>query len=273
MPEYDARAELAPRDIVARAIVAEMQKTDSTCVYLDVTHLPAERVVARFPQITSYCAQHGLDITKQPIPVSPAAHYMMGGVKTNSWGETNLRNLYACGETACTGVHGANRLASNSLLETVVFAKRIISRTLEEGRGPVSADPDALPLPDVANRRMAVFHREDGPTRIGAPGRALLFSEGPLTLENLQALMWDKVGIVRDGAGLAEADLTLAMWQRAAPSPTERSSQELANLVLAARLTTEAALIRQESRGAHYRSDFPEPVESWRRHLVFRRDA
>jgi L-aspartate oxidase len=273
MPGYDARAELAPRDIVARAIVAEMVKTHSDRVYLDVTHLPAERIVTRFPQITRYCAQYGLDITKERIPVSPAAHYMMGGVRTNAWGETNIANLYACGETACTGVHGANRLASNSLLETVVFAKRIIRRTLDPGRRATSPAWDALRLPDPSERRMGVFQPQDAPIRIGAPARALLFAEEPLSLAALQTLMWDKVGIERDGAGLAEAALTLAMWQRSAPPPHDRPSQELTNLLVAGRLVTEGALVRQESRGAHYRTDFPETQESWRRHIIFRKDA
>jgi len=274
MPDYDPRAELAPRDIVARAILAEMTKTGSDRVYLDVTHLPAERTAARFPQILHYCAQYGLDITKEPIPVSPAAHYMMGGVRTNAWGETNVANLYACGETACTGVHGANRLASNSLLETVVFAKRVVERTLDDAqRRPMPETLRAVRLADPSESKMGVFRTEEGISRIGAPARALPFAETSLSLANLQALMWEKVGIVRDGAGLAEAALTLAMWQRSAPRPLDRPSHELANLLLAGRLVTEAALVRQESRGAHYRTDFPHPDDAWRRHIIFRKDV
>ncbi len=271
-PEYDDRAELAPRDIVARAIVSEMARTGSDRVYLDVTHLPPERTAARFPQIMHYCAANGLDITKEPIPVSPAAHYMMGGVSTNEWGETNIRNLYACGETACTGVHGANRLASNSLLETVVFAKRIVARTLEAARGPTTAAADAISLqPGAAADSRAAIYRPDGETpRIGAPARALPFAETALSLANLQSLMWEKVGIVRDGSGLAEASLRLAHWQQAAPTPLDRPANELNNLLLVGRLVAEAALMRSESRGAHYRTDFPSPDEAWRRHIVFR---
>jgi L-aspartate oxidase len=274
MPDYDERAELAPRDIVARAIVSEMTRTGTDRVYLDVTHLPPERTAARFPQIMSYCRGYGLDITKQPIPVSPAAHYMMGGVRTNAWGETNVRNLYACGETACTGVHGANRLASNSLLETVVFAKRVIARTLDAGRGPTAAVADAVTLPaSASDRGRAAVYRPQGETmpRIGLPARALPFAETALSLVNLQSLMWEKVGIVRDGAGLAEASLTLSMWEQSAPPARDRPSHELANLLLVGRLVTEAALIRTESRGAHYRVDFPNPDESWVRHTVFRK--
>jgi L-aspartate oxidase len=264
MPGYDGRAELAPRDIVARAIVSQMAKTGTDRVYLDVTHLPPERTAARFPQIMRYCRQYGLDITKEPIPVSPAAHYMMGGVRTNAWGETNLRNLYAAGETACTGVHGANRLASNSLLETVVFAKRVIERTLAAGRRPVTPDAGAIRLPpaDLSGEGAA-----EGLSRAGD------FAEQPLSLANLQGLMWDKVGIVRDGDGLIEAARTLAMWERLAPPPEDRPSQELANLLLVGRIVTEAALLRQESRGAHYRTDFPSPSDAWLRHIVFRGDA
>jgi L-aspartate oxidase len=273
MPDYDARAELAPRDIVARAIVAEMARTDSDRVYLDVTHLPAERTAARFPQIMRYCAQYSLDITREPIPVSPAAHYMMGGVRTNAWGQTNIAKLYACGETACTGVHGANRLASNSLLETVVFAKRVIERTLDPDRRPPPTMIGTRPLPDSTAGKVTYYQPEDEPVRIGAPARALLFAESPLSLANLQTLMWEKVGIERDGPGLAETALTLAMWERSAPQPLDRPAHELANLLLAGRLATEGALIRQESRGAHYRTDFPEPDDSWRRHIVFRKDS
>ncbi|MPZ49321.1 MAG: L-aspartate oxidase [Dehalococcoidia bacterium] len=276
MPGYDDRAELAPRDIVARAIVTEMTRTASDSVYLDVTHLPPERTAARFPQIMNYCRRYGLDITRDRIPVSPAAHYMMGGVRTNAWGETNIANLYACGETACTGVHGANRLASNSLLETVVFAKRVIERTLAAAPAPTSPVLDAVKLPDsLSGQHHAGIYRPEGDAmpRIGAPARALPFAESPLSLATLQALMWEKAGIVRDGAGLAEAALTLSMWQRSAPAPSDRPSHELSNLLIAGRLVAEAALIRQESRGAHYRTDFPNTSDAWRRHTTFRRDA
>ena len=269
MPDYDSRAELAPRDIVARAIVSEMTRTGVDRVYLDVTHLPPERTAARFPQITRYCHQYGLDITKEPIPVSPAAHYMMGGVATNAWGETNIRSLYACGEAACTGVHGANRLASNSLLETVVFAKRIVERTLDAGRGPRPAQPGVLSLGTGGAEALSA-----GAHRVASTSRgAASFAESPLSLANLQALMWEKVGIVRDGAGLAEAALTLALWQRTAPLSKDRPTQELVNLLLVGRIAAEAALVRQESRGAHYRTDFPQASDAWRRHIVFRSDA
>ncbi len=250
MPDYDERAELAPRDIVARAIHTELVKSGADRVFLDVTHLPAERVSARFPQIYRYCLEHGLDMTKEPIPVSPAAHYMMGGVRTNVWGETTLPGLYACGECACTGVHGANRLASNSLLETVVFARRVVERTLTAGEAPGATTPteDAVSLSET---------------------RA---AEGPaLSRRELQTLMWEQVGIVRDGETLGRACATLAAWAASLELGSDRPSDELANLVLCGRLVAEAALRREESRGAHYRRDFPEPRDEWRRHIVFRR--
>jgi L-aspartate oxidase len=248
MPDYHDQAELAPRDVVARAIVTEMARTGGDAVYLDITHLPAARVTARFPQIYRHCLDHGVDITREPVPVSPAAHYMMGGVRTNTWGETTIRGLYACGEVACTGVHGANRLASNSLLETVVFAQRVVERTVAGDGAPAEPSTDARELPAAA----------------GNEGAA------PADRASLQALMWDHVGIVRDGKGLAQAAHRLAAWRTAGAMPTDRSSHEVANMVLVGQLMAEAALLREESRGAHFRSDFPEPREEWRRHIPFR---
>jgi L-aspartate oxidase len=250
MPQYDERAELAPRDVVARAIVEQMRITGADHVLLGVTHLDGERVVARFPQIYRFCLDHGLDITREPIPVSPAAHYTMGGIRTNVWGETTVPGLYACGECACTGVHGANRLASNSLLETVVFAKRVVERTVSS---PGTAAPESPAAGDL---------------------KPTLASESPsLTREALQSLMWEQVGIVRSAESLQRAAAGLAAWQPTAPAATDRPSQELADLLTCSRLVAEAALRREESRGAHYRTDFPEPREEWRRHLVFRRAA
>ncbi len=248
MAEYDERAELAPRDIVARAIVEQMRKTGSDHVLLHVTHMATRFVRARFPQIYRFCLDNGLDITREPIPVSPAAHYTMGGIRTNVWGETTLPGLYACGECACTGVHGANRLASNSLLETVVFARRVIQRTVESPGTFMAPAAEAINLSEVM------------PAEAGAPTR-----------EAVQSLMWDDVGIVRDGEALSRAKDTLAAWQAASPRPADRPTQELRDLILCSRLVTEAALRREESRGAHYRMDFPQPREEWRRHMVFRR--
>jgi L-aspartate oxidase len=255
MADYDDRAELAPRDIVSRAIRDRMLATDSDHVLLDVTHLDAGLVTARFPQIYRFCFDNGLDITRQPIPIAPAAHYTMGGVRTNTWGETNVAGLYAAGECACTGVHGANRLASNSLLETVVFAFRVIQRTIEAPGGRAEPATDTRSLRTV-------------------PGDAPGAGDVPrLSREALQSLMWRDAGIVRDGASLARAASVLAAWQSALATPTDRPSQELADLLTCCRLVTEAALAREESRGAHYRDDFPEPREAWRRHLVYQRDG
>ncbi|HEY8491181.1 MAG TPA: L-aspartate oxidase [Dehalococcoidia bacterium] len=248
MAGYHPAAELAPRDVVARAILEEMTRTGSDHVLLDVTHLPPAHVAARFPQIYRTCLEHGVDLTRRPVPVSPAAHYFMGGVRTNTWAETTLPGLYACGEVACTGVHGANRLASNSLLETVVFAQRAVERSAAAPGGAAAPTPDAL-----------TPHAPGGE----AP---------PPSLPALQALMWERAGMVRDGRGLEEAARTLAAWQAALPPPSDRPSYELTGLLLVARLVVEAARRRTESRGAHFRRDYPAPDDAWRRHLVFRRD-
>ncbi|MEE9202080.1 MAG: L-aspartate oxidase [Dehalococcoidia bacterium] len=254
MQDYTPDGDLAPRDIVARSIVAEMEKTSSDRVFLDVTHLPYHTVLSRFPSIYAFCRQHGLDITRSLIPVAPAAHYMMGGVRTNVWGETNIAGLFAAGETACTGVHGANRLASNSLLEVMVFAKRILARSREIGEGSP---------PHTRRGGNGVLHlpQRQPPWLSALPGR-----------EAAQALMWDRVGIIRSGQGLEEAARQLAAWEDALPDPTDRPSFEDRSLVTVGRLMAEAALLREESRGAHYRLDFPQPDPVYQRHIIFRRD-
>ena len=249
MSAYDSRAELAPRDIVARAIQAQMDLTQASHVYLDLTHLRAERIRSRFPQIDGFCHQFGLDITQDWLPVAPAAHYTIGGVRTSAWGETNIEGLYACGEVACTGVHGANRLASNSLLEALVFAGRVVERMIRV------AEP-SLPDPSAKSLRWPLT------------GETL-----PPRLSDLQDLMWERAGIVRDGAGLQQASRAFSAWQSALPLGTDRPSHELENLVLAGRLVVEAASHRRESRGAHYRSDFPDSSAAGQYHQVFRRDA
>ena len=251
MPDYTPEGDLAPRDIVARSILYEMKKTGSDSVFIDVTHLPASIITTRFPHIYRFCLDRGLDIIRVPIPVAPAAHYMMGGIKTDIWGETNIAGLFAAGETACTGVHGANRLASNSMLEVLVFSKRIMEKTR------IRAGTEA-PMP---SKTVEVHYSLSERHKAKA-------SPVP-SLTSLQQLHWDKVGIIRNKEGLTEATDTLAAWQRLLPQPTDRPSYVLNNLVLTGRLMTEAALLREESRGAHFRSDFPQRSSQWQRHIVF----
>ncbi|MEA1872158.1 MAG: L-aspartate oxidase [Chloroflexota bacterium] len=255
MSNYAAEAELATRDVVARSIVYEMKKTHSDRVFLDVTHLLPRLITTRFPHIYRFCRDHGLDITKGLIPVAPAAHYLMGGVKVSNWGETNISGLFATGETACTGVHGANRLASNSLLESVVFSKRVMQRT------------------EMTTPPHHYEERSDEAISSCLPGRKVLPKVPPLNLPNLQSLMWDKVGIIRSGEGLEEAADILATWESLLSQPSDRPSYELNNLVSCARLMTEAALLRKESRGAHFRADFPQTSPEWQRHSVFRKNV
>jgi L-aspartate oxidase len=254
MPDYTPQAELAPRDIVARSILHEMEKTVEDNVLLDVTHLPPHITATRFPQIYCFCLDHGLDITKQPIPVAPAAHYAIGGVQVNTWGETSINGLFAAGEVACTGAHGANRLASNSLLEVLIFGKRIIEKT---GR----ADKSTTATPGQDNDVHLSLKRRQPPKKKVSPN-----------LPTLQKLLWDKAGIIRDEEGLVAAAEILADWQESLSQAKDRPSHELANLVLTGRLLTEAAILRQESRGAHFRSDFPKTSPRWRKHIVIKND-
>ena len=251
MTDYSPAGDLAPRDIVARSILAEVKKSNTDRVFLDVTHLPARAISARFPHIYRFCLDHSLDITKEPIPVAPAAHYMIGGVRTNSWGETNISGLFACGEAACTGVHGANRLASNSMLEVLVFSKRIIERIKEERAAGISP----------VTEEQVISLEERDTSKISPP---------PLSLTTLQSLLWAKVGIVRCREELEEVATILAAWEKAQKKPTDRPSYELSNMIQVGRLIAEAASIREESRGVHFRSDFPEPSLAWKRHIVFK---
>ncbi|MSQ17181.1 MAG: L-aspartate oxidase [Dehalococcoidia bacterium] len=250
MVDYHPLADLAPRDIVSRAIADQVGQSASGRVYLDISHLPADMVKSRFPTIYRACLGYGVDITRQPIPVAPAAHYMMGGVKIDTWGRTNIQGLYACGEVACSGVHGANRLASNSLLDTLVFAQRLVASSL--GRAPEQEELDN-------DRDMVV--------PLGS--RPMVCASVPaLGAEALRDLMWRNVGLSRHGSGLLQAARVLNIWLRTVPRATDRAGHELRNMVLLGRLMAEAALLRQESRGAHFREDFPQTSTEWEKHIV-----
>ncbi|MHB8104957.1 MAG: L-aspartate oxidase [Dehalococcoidales bacterium] len=253
MVRYHEKADLAPRDIVARSILDEMKKTATDKVYLDVTFLPPQLITTRFPHIYRFCLDRGLDITKVQIPVAPAAHYMIGGVRTNSWGETNINGLFATGEVACTGVHGANRLASNSLLEAIVFSKRIIEQTKNRVKEKAVKD---TPVKDM---HLSLSQRPNPKTLPNA------------SLTMLQQLHWDKAGIIRDKDGLNQAAGILAGWQNTLPPPTDQPASELSNLSLTGRVLAEAAHIREESRGAHFRSDFPQTLQKWQCHIVWKK--
>jgi L-aspartate oxidase len=262
MDRYDPRAELAPRDIVARAIDAEMKRTGARCMYLDISHKPADFLRDRFPNIAQTCLKFGIDMTRQPIPVVPAAHYQCGGIQTNVDGETSLRGLYAIGEVACTGLHGANRLASNSLLEAVTVAHRCheairVSRPHDpqNGRG-------TFPLPDWVSGEaqdldelVVVYHNWD----------------------EIRRLMWDYVGIVRTTKRLQRAATRLRNLEREIQEfywnfKVTTDLLELRNLSTVASLIVDSALLRQESRGLHFNLDFPGTREDQRRPTILRRD-
>jgi L-aspartate oxidase len=248
MPDYDPRAELAPRDIVARAIDAELKKTGDPFVYLDITHLSPDFIRKRFPTIYQRCLEYGIDITREPMPVVPAAHYVCGGVWTDLWGRTTLKRLYACGEVAYTGVHGANRLASNSLLEALVFAERAAQHATTQ------LEDWQLPL----NQR--TWH--SAPASI-PPEKTTNPLDWAETRLQIRQLMQAKVGIVRQMARLqqAQADIEALLAQIEAQfrqsSPSVMAC-ETRNLALCAWLITTCALSRHESRGLHDVVDYPE---------------
>ena len=241
MPEHDVREELAPRDVVARAIDFEMKKRGLDCVYLDISHQPLSFIEEHFPNIYKRCLELGIDISKTPIPVVPAAHYTCGGVMTDDKGRTDIKNLYAIGETACTGLHGANRLASNSLLECLVFGQSAAKDILEQASKPSPQLPswDESRVTD-ADEEVLITH----------------------TWDELRRFMWNYVGIVRTDKRLSRALHRIHMlrdevYEFYSNFKVSNDLIELRNLLQVAELIVESAISRKESRGLHYSKDHP----------------
>jgi len=251
MLRYDKAGELAPRDVVSRAIIEEMKRTSDTQVYLSCRHLDAEKIKTRFPGLTRLCAAFDIDFARDRVPVRPAAHYFIGGVRTDLFGRTTLEGLYACGEVAATGLHGANRLASNSLLEGLVMGRRT-------GR--------AL-LKDV--RRKGVVVRKMAAENLPRTERILVRD----VEDSLRALMWWNVGIERDESGLKEALERLGFWCRYVLWNRFESvaGWRLQNMLTVGYLVARAAYERRESRGVHWRRDALKESPKWRRHIVIDR--
>jgi len=255
MTDYDPRGELAPRDVVSLAIVSQMEKTRHPNVYLELNHLDPARVLARFPGIATVCAEFDLDITRDRIPVRPGAHYMMGGIAVDFDGRTTLPGLWAAGEVIASGLHGANRLASNSLLEAMVYGAH-------SGEGASHA---AAKLHDDFTASLVENPRIDTLTE-------------PLKLadirNSLQSLMWRNMGVRREAEGLEEALASIDHWSRyVLPRQfADPTGWELQNMLCVSRLMIEAAIQREETRGSHVRLDFPQTDDArWKRHITFRR--
>ncbi|MBI4778163.1 L-aspartate oxidase [Candidatus Desantisbacteria bacterium] len=248
MFKYHSSGELAPRDIVSRGILTELKRTNSVFVWLDVTHLDFEYLKRRFPNIIKTCLEFGIDVKTKWIPVMPIAHYMVGGVKTDEYGQTNIRGLYACGEAASTGVHGANRLASNSLLEGLIFG----CRTGEH----IGHTPMLLQKQTISNDVIeANVHKKINITDVR---------------NSLKSLMLRNMGIERDQKGLLEAKKSIDFWASYVLNREFSSSAgwELQNMLTVAGLIQRAANMRQESRGVHFRTDYPYQDDvNWKRHI------
>ena len=238
MHKYHEMAELAPRDVVARAIAHELEitKRPDAAVYLDLTHLNSDKVRRRFPTIYATCMQYNIDIAEELVPIRPAAHYAMGGVRTDLDGRTSVPGLYAAGEVACTGVHGANRLASNSLLEGLVYGARA-ARTMRSEMKRCSDSAVSRPTAPVQSNGNA--------------------NETEKLIQRVQATMWGHVAVVRGGKALKQTVAELTELQTLLQSSCDRRSHEAANILQAGLLIARSALAREESRGAHYRLDFP----------------
>ncbi|HEY2170213.1 MAG TPA: L-aspartate oxidase [Candidatus Angelobacter sp.] len=249
MSKYHEAGELAPRDVVARAIAHELEvcRLKEPVVYLDLTHLKAEHTRARFPRIYETCLKYNVDLTVDQVPIRPAAHYLMGGIRTDLDARSSLPGLYAAGEAACTGVHGANRLASNSLLEGLVFGARAAETMIKEAKHTQhTATADAEPLK--------------------SPGSG---SDAEVFIHGVQQLMWNKVGIVRSRQSLTEAIQQLQASAQELPPQTSRRNCEARNIHTAALLIARSALARLESRGAHYRTDYPQHEDSrFKKHSI-----
>jgi len=261
MKDYDSAGELAPRDIVARAIVEQIRKTNYTHVYLDVRHLPTAQFRERFPQLAKLVDEFGIDVAKEPIPIHPAAHYMIGGIEADEQARTNLTGLYAVGEASCSGLHGANRLGSNSLLEGLAFGARAGAHAAQ------AAKETNIDFP------VHIDHRISPSTK----------TELDITdvKSSLRSVMWRNVGIERTGPRLAETREIVAFWGRyvmdkifepALQGPAAIAGWELQNMLTACYLITTAAFTRTESRGAHYRLDYRQRDDAhWRLHLLWQR--
>ncbi|MEM8535836.1 MAG: L-aspartate oxidase [Chloroflexota bacterium] len=252
MPDYDPRAELAPRDIVARGIFAAMRQSGSDHVLLDLTHLREDVLEQRFPTICARCQEEGIDPRMTPIPVAPAAHYLMGGIRTDHNGATDVAGLYAAGECACTGVHGANRLASNSLLECLIFGRRAGAAALAGIREPA--------------------HYTNFPDLFRTTGRNNIVATQAISgwRDRLASTMRTQAGIQRSANELVTA-LDFLSTVPAQVSLSDPEAITAANATLTARLIVTSALLREESRGAHFRSDFPATDDTWRVHMVLSR--
>jgi len=262
MPEFDSRDELAPRDVVSRAITVVMHRTHHANVYLDLSHLDPKMVRERFPGMAAICGQFGLDLARDRIPVRPGAHYMIGGVKVDEMGRTDIPGLFAAGEVTSSGLHGANRLASNSLLEGLVYGARAGEAAAAEVLAEGSRGDDEFHVPPIAQPKVSA----DG----GDAGLDLADIRN-----SLRSLMWRHVGVERSGNSLAEALATVEGWCRYVLPQQFADPQgwQLQNMLEVARLMIRGAIRRDETRGVHFRADHPDTSEAWRVHIAWHRGA